>query len=497
MNRWVKWIFGIVLLLGGQDLFAATPIQAITFDQNDATGTQSQPSPISLATIPSGDQVSFLQMTSSKLNGPETTGSGAAVAWLENGTEIKAITFAQNGAGALSDSGILNLGSVTPGAHVTDFVLGGNEPQAAGLGAFVAWVENGTNVKAITFDALGMSSFISDIIDLGSVTPGVTMSHFCVTGAFPESAVDQVAVAWVENGVNIKMNIFYQNSMSGSQTGIFDVGTANPGAVITDFSITARSAVSGVASLWVENKIDIYMTNTTPGQCYILLGSASPGATIDHFQVTGDFYVLDQSGAAVAWVENGADFKAITCQCINGGSMLQLKSPILSLGSASAGAVVSGFQLTGVAPESPNSGAAIAWVENGREIKAITFDAYLNMSFTKSTTPLSLASITGGRISNFRLCGSNPESSGLGAAVAWTEKGSDVKAVTFDSYGPTSTQSDVLSLASIDTNGKIFANFSLTGSFPEIADAGAAIAWALLPDTPRSWKRPSNPRVGR
>jgi len=486
-----RWLFCVAaLFFSSQNLMAQVPIEAVTFDQSGGTGTQSTPFPISLTTIAEGDTVSFFKMISSGSGGPEGTGFGAAVAWLENGTDIKAITFAQNGGGALSTSGVLNLATVSPGAVVTDLLLGGSEPQTSGLGAVVVWVENGVNIKAVTFDALGMSSFISSTISLGTAAAGA--SFFRLTGDFPESSANEAVVAWVE-GLNIKAVSFYQNNVSGSSAPLDFMATVS--GPITDFQLTGRTSAfdifadGNVAIAWVESGVNI---KAVPLNCATLsLGSVSSGVA-QNFQLVGTFPATDVSGAAVAWMEDGANFKAVTFQCTNSG--VEDKSPILSLGSASG--TVTDLQLIGSFPEASGSGAAIAWVENGTDIKAITFNAYITFSFTK-TSPLLLASATSGMISNFRFVGSSPEAAGAGAAVAWTENGTDIKAVTFNAFDTTSTISPPISLGTTLSN---IGDFAFTGNSPETVGKGAAVAWILVPqtvttDTPRSWKRPSNPRV--
>ena len=78
---------------------------------------------------------------------PEESSFGAVAAWLENGTDIKAIIYAQNGSGSLSTSGVI---SVATGA-VLDFRLSGEQPAEESNGAVIAWVENSGEIKAVIF----------------------------------------------------------------------------------------------------------------------------------------------------------------------------------------------------------------------------------------------------------------------------------------------------------------------------------------------------------
>ncbi len=492
LKLWLILFFVFGNIMPGQwgmgRLFANTiGVQGIIFDQN-GTGPLTSSGIISLGS-PTATVSDF--QTSGGL--PEAS-NGTVAAWVENGTDIYVIIFYQDGAGPLTSSGIISLGSASSAAG--NFQLTGLYPGSNIGGAAVAWVENGTDIYAITFSYSGMILTSSGIISLGSASAPVT--SFQLTGNYPKNSSTGAAVAWVQSGTDIYAITFDQNG-SGPLTssGIISLGSAS--GTVTNFQLTGiypESSSNGAAVAWVQSGTDIYAITfdqngsgplTSSG--IISLGSATAAAT--NFQLTGAYPENTNTGAAVAWVENGTTIHAITFD--KNGSASLTNSGIIPLGSASS--TVTNFQLTGDYPETSSHGAALAWVESGTVIHAITFDKDGSLALTSSGI-ISLGSASSA-VTNFQLSGLIPEFSSSGVVVAWVENGKDIYAITFDKNGSGAlTSSGIISLGSAAAS---VANFLLTGGAPETSTNGAAAVWVfnvspVSSSSNRAYLRPSNRR---
>ncbi len=406
---------------------------------------------------------------------------------------VQGIIFDQNGTGPLTSSGIISLGS--PTATVSDFQTSGGLPEASN-GTVAAWVENGTDIYVIIFYQDGAGPLTSSgIISLGSASSAA--GNFQLTGLYPGSNIGGAAVAWVENGTDIYAITFSYSGMILTSSGIISLGSAS--APVTSFQLTGnypKNSSTGAAVAWVQSGTDIYAITfdqngsgplTSSG--IISLGSATAAAT--NFQLTGAYPENTNTGAAVAWVENGTTIHAITFD--KNGSASLTNSGIIPLGSASS--TVTNFQLTGDYPETSSHGAALAWVESGTVIHAITFDKDGSLALTSSGI-ISLGSASSA-VTNFQLSGLIPEFSSSGVVVAWVENGKDIYAITFDKNGSGAlTSSGIISLGSAAAS---VANFLLTGGAPETSTNGAAAVWVfnvspVSSSSNRAYLRPSNRR---
>ena len=492
------WLF---LFMVQQRLFATVSIEAITFDQY-GSGSLNNSGVITLGSVANGNTVTDFRLSGTD---PEGAASGSVVAWVENGTEIKVIVFDQlNGTG--SSTGIISLGSATAGASVTDFRLSGDSAESNGDGAVVAWLENGANIKAIIFDQYGSGALTNTgVISLGSATPGATVTYFQLTGNFPEDNGSGAAVAWLENGANIKAITFDQEG-SGALTssGVISLGSATSGAIVTGLQLTGDTPEdngSGAAVGWLENGANIKAitfdkngSGTLTNSGVISVGSATSGAVVTDFQLKGSSPETTNGGAVVAWVENGANIKAVTFDKNGSGTLTD--SGVIALGSATSGETLTDFKLCEVnVPEESGFGAAVVWLENEANIKAITFDKNGSGSLTSSGV-ISLASATpGAEITNLQITGIYPEDASNGSAIAWLEYGMNVKALTFDKNGSGAlTSSGVISLATVTLGANVVTDFQIVGSQPQLSGHGSAIAWILAPPEERAFKRPNNRR---
>jgi hypothetical protein len=480
------WLFLFLICGSATPLFGAFPIEAIIFDQ-DGSGPLTSTGVITLDAA----TMSAAELESIRVVGPELAGLGAAVAWVQSGTAIKAIMFNQHGSGPLKTSGVISLG--TAAGHVTHFQLSGIFPEEPGEGAVAAWVENGTNIQAVIFDQNGSGPLTTTgIISLGTATTPVT--SFQLTGFNPEAHGDGAAVAWVENGTTIKAITFDKHGAGPLTTsGVISLGTA--AGNITAFQLTGENpenSTSGAAVAWVEDGTNIKAITfdkngagplTSSG--IISLGTAAGPAT--HFQLSGFTPEHAGDGAVVAWVENRVNIKAILFDKHGAGPLTS--TGIISLGTATA--PVASFRLDGLNPEFHGMGAVVAWVEETTNMKAIIFDQDGAGPLT-STGIISLGTASE-RVSSFQLSGGFPEIPGRGAGVAWVENGMAIKAITFDQNGSGPlTKSGIISLGNSTSGPVTF--FQISGPNPELSGVGSVVTWVVGAPKSRAFLRPSNRR---
>ena len=467
------------LLFGQERLFAS--IQTVIFDQNGSGALTT--TEIFTLEQPQGTVTDF-QMVGSY---PEESSFGAVAAWLENGTDIKAIIYAQNGSGSLSTSGVI---SVATGA-VLDFRLSGEQPAEESNGAVIAWVENSGEIKAVIFQKNGSGSLTtSGALSLGTATGSVT--NLLLVGDYPQDGSYEydIAVAWLENGTDIKAIAFYYHEEMVTSSGIVNLATAT--GTVTDLHLSGEYGAYpgyGSAIAWLENGSDFRAvtfdydgTLTTSG--VIDLGSAT-GAVTD-FQLVGKYPEDSSLGAAVAWIESGTEIKTIVFSKDGSGSLST--SGILTLGT-SAGTATQ-LQLSGDYPAHSNDGSFVAWLENGTNIRALTF--HYSSSTLTSSGIIDLGAATG-TVSYLQATGVYPQNSDSGAAIAWVENGEAIKAIIFDKNGSGAlTSSGIIQLGSATMGSAT--HFLLSGASPEYGGYGAVAAWLSAPAGVRSFKRPLNRR---
>jgi hypothetical protein len=483
------WLFLFLMCSSAAHLFGAFPIEAIIFDQ-DGSGPLTSTGVITLDSSTMG----VADLENVQIVGPESNTSGAAVGWVQNGTAIQAITFDQDGSGPLTTSGIIPLGIAT--GSVTFFQLSGSYPEVPTSGSVAAWVEGGTDIKAVIFDQDGSGPLTTTgVISLG--TAGGTVTHFQLISDVPESNGTGAVVAWVENGTNIRAIIFDQDGAGPlTNTGIISLGTATGN--ITTFQLAGSYPEApnfGAVVAWVEDGLNIKaiifdQNGAGPLTSTGIISLGTAGGTVTGFNLGSSIPEASGFGSAVGWVENGTDIKAITFDQHGAGPLTT--SGIISLGTATGN--ITAFQFRGFFSELPTYGAVATWVEDGLNIKAITFDQYGAGPLTTSgIISLGTAAAT---VSSFQLRGDYPEQPGFGPAVAWVENGTDIKAITFDQdgSGPLTT-SGIIFLGSA-TSGPV-TSFQLSGSAPENPDSGAVVTWIVgrvAPQKSRPFLRPSNRR---
>jgi hypothetical protein len=481
------WLFLFLMCSSAAPVFGAFPIEAIIFDQ-DGSGPLTNTGVITLDSSTMG----VADLESVQVLIPELPTAGAAVVWIQNRRDIKAITFDQDGSGPLTTSGIISLGTAT--GNITAFQSGSSAPESPDSGAVVAWVEDGANIKAIIFDQDGSGALTSTgTISLGTAGGAVT-SFQLSNSSLPENPGFGAVAAWVEDGIAIKAITFDQDGSGPLTTsGIISLGTTTGN--ITAFQLNGffpEFSGAGAAVAWIEDGTNIKAiifdqdgSGALTSTGTISLGTAA--ASMTGFQLSSGYPERSGFGAAVAWVENATNIKAIIFDKHGAGPLTS--TGVISLGTAAA--PVSSFQLSGSYPEQSGFGAAVAWVENATNIKAIIFDQ--DGSGPLTTTGIISLDTAAAPVSSFRICGTFPEQSGTGAAVAWVEHGTAIKAITFDQNDSgLLTTSGIISLGNA-TSGPV-TSFQLAGFYPEFPNLGAVVTWVVATPKSRAFLRPSNRR---